>query len=93
MKLVKKHKRNINPFRIQKNKGNGREKIVKGQATPRLTAKSQRHIRLIKTFIKQANTLPKFKAGKKNTWDSFENTLHVKWANSTISKFPIVMHT
>ena len=39
------------------------------------------NISLTRLYISQAGTLPRFKGGKGESWQAFESTFRLKWAN------------
>ena len=50
---------------------------------------SNNNISLTRLFLSQVSTLPKFKGGKGESWQAFESTFRIKWANSVLSDFPV----
>ena len=74
--------------KFEKNSKKGRVKTVN---MPDLDLISARHLTLLKLFTSQTNALPKFGARKDELWRSFETTFRIKWASSSLDRFPVHM--
>jgi len=46
-------------------------------------------IGLTRLFVSQTMTLPKFKGNKGESWQAFESTFRLRWANSVLDSFPL----